>query len=107
MHARDYNRLIEVWLNVTSTDEYGGQITAPTLVKKVWAKVTTNAGNKFVNFGIQDFKNPAIFSVRAIKNGINYTENNFIKYQGQEFYIKGFDNKKLEGMELDIFADGK
>lgn len=105
MHGRDYNRLIEVWLNESTTGEFGEVITIETFVKSVWAKVTTNAGNKFINFGIQDFKNPVLFSVRGVKNGFDYTENHFIKYQGKYFYIKGTQNKGLESMELELLTD--
>lgn len=105
MLSRSYNRKIEIWLNSFTTNEFGSNIETQTLVKSVWAKVTTNAGNKFVNFGISDFKNPVIFSVRAKKNEITYTENHFIKYQGKEFYIQGTDNKSLEEMELNLYCD--
>lgn len=105
MHGREYNRLIEVWLNESTTDEFGGLITTETFVKSVWAKVKTNAGNKFVNFGIQEFVNPVVFSVRGVKNGFEYTENNFIKYKGDNFYIKGIQNNLLENMEIDLLAD--
>lgn len=74
-------------------------------VKKIWAKITTNAGNKFVNFGIQEFVNPVVFSVRDKKNAVNFTENHFVKYQGKQFFIKGTDNKGLELMELNLLCD--
>lgn len=105
MRGREYNRLIEVWLNESITDEFGGLITTETLVKSVWAKVKTNAGNKFVNFGIQEFVNPVVFSVRGVKNGFEYTENHFVKYQEKEFYIKGVQNNLLENMEIDLLTD--
>lgn len=105
MLSREYNRLIEVWLNDSVTDDFGGLVTTSIFVKKIWSKATTNVGNKFINFGIQDFKNPVIFSVRGVKNGFDYTENHFIKYQGKEFYIKGTQNKGLESMELELLTD--
>lgn len=105
MIARAYNRKIDIWLNTSITDEFGGVITTPTFIKSVWAKVKTNAGNKFINFGIQEFVNPVVFSVRGSKNGFEYTENNFVKYQGKEFYIKGIQNNLLENMEIDLLTD--
>lgn len=105
MHGREYNRLIEVWLNESTTGEFGDVITTETFVKSVWAKVKTNSGNKFVNFGIQEFVNPVVFSVRGVKNGFEYTENHFIKYQGDNFYIKGILNNLLENMEIDLLTD--
>lgn len=105
MLGREYNRLIEIWNKTFIPDGFGGNLPEEVFVKKVWGKVTTNAGNKFVNFGIQDFKNPVVFSVRDKKNEITYTENYFVKYQGKEFFIKGVDHKGLEHMELNLLCD--
>lgn len=105
MLAREYNRLIEIWKKEFSPDGFGGNLPTEVLVKKVFAKITTNAGNRFVNYGIQDFKNPVVFSVRDSKNGIVYDENYFVKYQGEDFFIKGTERKSFEGMELNLLCD--
>ena len=105
MLARQYNRLIEIWNKSHVPDGFGGNIPEDVFVKKVYAKITTNAGGKFSNFGIQDFKNPVVFSVRDKKNEIAYTENYFVKYQGKEFFIKGTEHKGLENMELNLLCD--
>ena len=70
MLAREYNRLIEIYRQEYTPDGYGGNIPHDVFVKKVYAKIKTSAGNKFQQFGISDFKNPVIFSIRGIKNGI-------------------------------------
>lgn len=105
MLAREYNRLIEIWNKTHIPDGFGGNLPQDVFVKKVWAKITTNAGGKFVNFGIQDFKNPVVFSVRDKKNDVIYTENHFVKYRGKQFFIKGTEHKGLEQMELNLFCD--
>lgn len=105
MLAREYNRLIEIWHKTFIPDGFGGNLPQDIFVKNVWAKVTTNAGNRFVNYGIQDFKNPVIFAVRDVKNGVVYTENHFVKYQGNEFFIKGTDHKGFDQMELNLLCD--
>lgn len=103
--ARFYDRKIDIYVKTYVSDGYGGQIASDVLVKSVYAKITTNAGNKFVNFGIQDFKNPTIFSVRGKKNGIEYTEKHFVKYKGKEFYIKGVQDYSFEGQEISLYTD--
>lgn len=105
MLSRHYDRKINIYIKTFSDDGFGGQIASDKLVKSVFAKITTNAGNKFINYGIQDFKNPIIFSVRGKKNGINYTENNFVKYKGKEFYIKGIQDYSFEGQEINLYCD--
>lgn len=105
MLARHYDRKINIYVKTFVSDGYGGQIPSDELVKSIYAKVITNAGNKFVNFGIQDFKNPVIFSVRGKKNGFEYSENHFVKYKGKEFYIKGIQDYSLEEQEISLYTD--
>lgn len=105
MLSRHYERKINIYVKTSVPDGYGGQIASDELVKSIYAKVITNAGNKFVNFGIQDFKNPVIFSVRGKKNGFEYSENHFVKYKGKEFYIKGIQDYSLESQEISLYTD--
>ncbi len=105
MLSRHYDRKIDIYVKTYVSDGYGGQIASDVFVKSVYAKITTNAGSKFVNFGIQDFKNPTIFSVRGKKNGIEYTENHFVKYKGKELYIKGIQDYSIDTEEINLYAD--
>lgn len=105
MLARAYNRKIEIWVKTPVSDGFGGYLMENIFIKSIYAKLTTSAGNKFVNFGIVDFKNPVIFSIRGIKNGIVFTENHFVKYKGKEFFIKGTEDKSIDGMELNLLCD--
>lgn len=107
MLARQYNRKINIYRKYFVTDEYGGNIETNVLIKSIWAKITTNAGNKFVNFGIQDFKNPVIFAVRGRKNEITYDENYHIEYKGVKYFIKGMQDNYLEELEYLIYCDGE
>ena len=102
---RAYNRKINIYRKEFVTDEYGGNVETNVLVKSIWAKITTNAGNKFVNYGIQDFKNPVIFAVRGRKNEITYNENYHIEYKGVKYFIKGIQDNMLEDLEFIIYAD--
>lgn len=104
---RQYNRKINIWRKDFVTDEFGGNVETNVLVKSIWAKITTNAGNKFVNFGIQDFKNPVIFAVRGRKNDIVYDENYHIEYKGVKYFIKGMQNVGIEDMETLIYTDSE
>lgn len=105
MLSRKYDRKIEIWLKTFIDDGFGGQVSSELKLKSIWSSIKTNAGTKFVNFGIQDFKNPVIFSVRGRKNGIIFQENLFVKYQGKEFYIKGIENLGLEEMEINLYTE--
>ena len=104
---RAYNRKINIYRKEFVTDEYGGNVETNVLVKSIWAKITTNAGNKFVNFGIQDFKNPVIFAVRGRKNEITYNENYHIEYKGVKYFIKGMQDNMLEDLEFIIYVDSE
>ena len=106
MKARNYNTLISVWINAEVSDGFGGFINSETLVKNIWAKIQTkNAGFKFQQYGLNDFKNPVIFSVRQ-KNNLDITEKHFIKYNGQKYQIKSIEKVNLENVELNIYVDG-
>lgn len=107
MLSRQYDRKIDIWRKESTTNEYGSNIETDVFVKSIWAKIQTNAGNKFVNFGIQDFKNPVIFSVRGRKNDIDYNENYFMKYKDVQYFIKGMQDNLLEAMEYIIYVDSE
>lgn len=104
---RQYNRKINIYRKDFVTDEFGGLVETDVLVKSIFARITTNAGNKFVNFGIQDFKNPVIFAVRGRKNEITYDENYHIEYKGVKYFIKGMQDNLLEEMEFLIYVDSE
>lgn len=104
---RSYNRLIQIYRKDFVTDEFGGNVETNAFIKSIWAKITTNAGNKFVNFGIQDFKNPVIFAVRGRKNEITYDENYHIEYEDIKYFIKGMQDNMLEEMEFLIYVDSE
>lgn len=104
---RSYNRKINIYRKDFVTDEYGGNIETNVFVKSIWAKILTNVGSKFVNYGIQDFKNPVIFAVRGRKNEITYDENYHIEYKGIKYFIKGMQDNMLEEMEYIIYVDSE
>ena len=105
MIARSYDKRVSIYTEQEVSDGYGGFTTDKVFVRKVWAKVTTSgAGYKFQQFGLNDFKNPVIFSVRA-KINLNFDEKNFIRYKNRDFIIKGIEEVNLEGIEIVIFAD--
>ena len=105
MKARNYNTLISVWINAEVSDGFGGFVNSETLVKNIWAKIQTkNAGFKFQQYGLNDFKNPVIFSVRQ-KNNLDITEKHFIKFKGQKYQIKSIELVNLDNVELNIYAD--
>ena len=103
--ARNYTTKIAVWNTVEVSDGYGGFTNSDVLIKSIWAeKRTTGAGYKFRDFGLNDFKNPIIFSVRG-KNNLNISETHFIIYKEKKFQIKAIENVNFDGIELLIYAD--
>lgn len=103
--GREYINRVSIYTEQEVSDGYGGFTTDKVFVRKVWAKVTTSgAGYKFQQFGLNDFKNPVMFSIRA-KINLNINEKNFIRYKNRDFIIKGFEEVNLEGIEIVIFAD--
>lgn len=105
MISRSYTTKIEIWQPTEVPDGFGGYTTTETMQKKVWAGLkTSGAGFKFQQFGLNDFKNPVIFSIRA-KNNIDFTEKTFVKYKGQRYEVKGFEDKNLDNIEILLYCD--
>lgn len=104
MLARAYNRKIEIWQNKPERNEFGGVIFKPEKVKSIFAKIETSKGSRFEQIGINDFKNPVIFKVRGIKNGIFYDENTFVKYGLKKYIIKAIENVIEDSMEYNIYC---
>lgn len=107
MIARNYDKRVSIYTEQEVSDGYGGFTTDKVFVRKVWAKVTTSgAGYKFQQFGLNDFKNPVIFSIRA-KINLNLNEKHFIRYKNRDFIIKGLEEVNLEAIEIVIFTDSE
>ena len=105
MISRNYLNRVEIWKEQSVSDGYGGFVTEDVYIRKVWAKIITKgAGYKFQQFGLNDFKNPVLFSVRA-KINLVLTEKHFIKYKSKKYFVKGIENVNLEAIEINIFTD--
>lgn len=103
--GREYLNRVEIWEEQSVSDGYGGFVTEDVYIRKVWAKITTKgAGYKFQQFGLNDFKNPVLFSVRA-KINLVLTEKHFIKYKSKKYFVKGIENVNLDAIEINIFTD--
>lgn len=105
MLARKYTTKIQIMIRGNVPDGFGGTVPSESLVKKVWANISsTGAGYKFQQLGLNDFKNPVVFSIRG-KNNLNLTEKHFVIYKGKTFEIKGVENRDYEGLEYNLFCD--
>lgn len=106
MISRKYTTKIEIWQTVEVADGSGGYVPGEQVMqKRVWAGIRTNgAGFKFQQFGLNDFKNPVIFSIRA-KNNIDFNEKTFVIYKGHRYEVKGFEDKDLDSIEMIIYCD--
>jgi len=108
MFNRRYSRKVEIWQKTEVSDGYGGSVLTSTKIKDVWAEIETKgAGYKFTQYGLNDFKNPVIFSIRGKQNGITWNEDTSIKYKGKEYIVKGIQNIDLEGYFLEILTEGQ
>lgn len=107
MLARKYSTKVGIYVQQMIPDGFGGLLPEEVLVKSVWAEVKTSAGYKFQAAGIADFKGPVTFSVRGKKNGIAFTENHFVKYNGKNLFVKSVEDANLEGMEYVLYCDLK
>ena len=105
MRGRRYTDKIEIWGKTEVADGYGGYVHTEAKIKSVWAgKETKGAGYKFQQFGLNDFKNPVIFSIRG-KNNIDFNEKTFVIYKGHRYEVKGFEDKDLDSIEMIIYCD--
>ncbi len=108
MLGGSYHKIVKIWEQQRVPDGYGGSVTEETgyvFIRKVWAKVVTKgAGYKFQQFGLNDFKNPVLFSIRA-KINLELTEKHFIQYKGKKFFVKGVENVNLDAIEINIYCD--
>lgn len=103
--ARKYTTKIEIKIRSEVSDGFGGYIPTESLVKKVWASVSSKgAGYKFQQYGLNDFKNPVVFSIRG-KNNLDISEKHYVVYKGKKFEIKGVENKDYEGLEFNLMCD--
>jgi len=104
MNARRYTTKIEFWQSEQIDDGYGGTYTDEVLKFTRWAQIRTDgAGRKFQEYGLNEFKNPVVFSIRAPQ--IQFDEKSFIKYKNRRFIIKGIENINLTERFLNIYAD--
>ena len=105
MRGRGYDCKIEIWGKTEVDDGYGGYVQTEAKTKSVWArKETKGAGYKFQQFGLNDFKNPVIFSIRG-KNNIDFNEKTFVIYKGHRYEVKVFEDKDLDSIEMIIYCD--
>lgn len=105
MLGREYLNRVEIYEEQSVSDGFGGFTTEDVFIRKVWSKITTKgAGYKFQQFGLNDFKNPVLFSVRA-KINLELTEKHFIKYKSKKYFVKGIENVNLDAIEINIFTD--
>lgn len=105
MEARKYDRKIQIFKQIPIGDGFGGNLMEDRKVSNVWSMISTSQGNKFVNFGITDFKNPVIFQVRGKGFPKDFNENYFIQYQGRKYFVKGVDWCGCEGIDAKIYCD--
>jgi len=103
--ARNYNNLIDVYILTNVDDGFGGFTNTETKVKSIWAKISTKGtGGKFTDYGLTEFKNPVMFSVRG-KNNLDITEKHFIKFKGKNFLIKAIENVNYENLEINLYCE--
>ena len=104
MRARAYTDIIEIWETESVSDGFGGFTNVDVKKFDKWAqKRTQGSGNKFQQYGLNDFKNPVIFRIRKGDNEIN--EKMFVRFNGSQFSIKGIENVNLDNREINLYCD--
>ncbi len=107
MFNRRFSRKIEIWQKTEVSDGLGGSVLTPIKLKDVWAEIETKrAGYKFIQYGLNDFKNPVIFKIRGKQNNISWNEDTSVKYKGREYIALGVQDVNLEGLDLEWLTEG-
>lgn len=105
MRARKYTKRIDFYQVTETADGYGGYTVSEELITSSWCNIKTPSNTqRLTDIGITDVLNTIVITLRY-RNDINYNAiNQFIKYNGLKYVIKGVVNKDLEGVEVEIIA---
>lgn len=102
MKARNYNKSIAIWQTTNVNDGFGGSTVSTSLVRSVWAHVTTRNATRVNENGQNDNLQNTVFIIR---NNYNFTlsvKDNFIKYNGKIYDIDGIVEVGLNTVDLEI-----
>lgn len=105
MKARQYTKRIGFYQTVAVADGYGGSTVSETLVATSWAKIeTAKSSQRLTELGITDPLNTLIITTR-FRNDIDYNAiNQFIKYRGVNYIMKGTVNENFEDVDVQFIA---
>jgi len=103
--SRKYTKRIEFWQVVETADGYGGYTVSETLITKSWANIRTPKNTqRLTDFGITDTLNTLSIKLRN-RNDVTYNAiNQFIKYNGIKYVIKGIVNTDLLNTDIEILV---
>lgn len=102
MIARKYNKPIAIWQTTNVSDGFGGSTVSTSLVRSVWAHVTTRNATRVNENGQNDNLQKTVFIIRHNYNFTLSVKDNFIKYNGKIYDIDGIVEIELNTVDLEI-----
>lgn len=102
MLARKYSKPIAIWQTTNVNDGYGGKTVNTSLLRTVWAHVTTKNATRLNENGQNDNLQKTVFVIRYNSNFNLSVKNNFIKYNGKIYDIDGIVEVELNNVDLEI-----
>lgn len=101
---RKYLNKIEVWINGTTSDSYGGNILSESQLGSSWCNIMTIPTNKMIEYGL-DVDKEAITIKTRYRSDLNYFQVGlFFKYLGVDWIPTRIYNKDLLNEEITIIA---
>ena len=105
MRSRRYTKRIEIYETTNVADGYGGNTVSEALLGESWCELKTIKNPKrFVDLGINDILNTIVINVKH-RNDLTYNGvNQYLKYNGNKYIIKGITNLNLKDNDIEIIA---
>lgn len=106
MRGRKYTDKIDIWVETTQLDGYGGYTTTLQPVRSVWAgKETKSAGYKFQQYGLNLIQQPILFYIRGRQNQIDLNEKHIVKFKNKLFIIVKIENVDFDDIDIALFCE--
>ena len=101
---RKYLNKVEVWLNVSISDNFGGSTLSQTQLGTSWCNISTINRDKLVSYGL-DIAQEAITIKTRYRADLDYFQNGlFFKYKGKDWIINSIEDKNLDNEQVQITA---
>lgn len=103
---RKYLNKLDVWLNESISDNFGGNTLSPIQLSSSWCNIRTLPVDKMIDYGL-DISQQAITITTRYRSDLNYFQTGlFFKYLGVDWMPSRIYNKDLINEEITIIATG-